>query len=105
MSHDQIHVDAEVTQRAADGHASAAQYLRSVPDSNEAIMTCLESLGPVYAELREAGRSKLDERKACYHAHADEHDRVAAGLQQVNTVWSNHEEDSGAAFRALRENT
>lgn len=94
----------EAVQRAADGHTAAADYLRAVPESNEGIMASLESLGPVYAGLREEARSKLAERKADYHDQAASHENAAAGLQTVNTMWDNHEQDAQGRFRNLTEN-
>lgn len=93
----------EVISRAAADHAAAADYLRTVPESNDDIMACLESLGPVYAELREEGRTKLDERHASYHQQADDHDAAAAGLHAVNERWESHEQDAQTLFRQLRE--
>lgn len=103
MSED-IRIDREVIQRAADGHTAAADYLRAVPESNEGIMASLESLGPVYAQLREEARGKLAERKSSYHDQASSHENAAAGLTTVNTMWDNHEQDAQGRFRNLTEN-
>ena len=67
-------------------------------------MASLESLGPVYAQLREEARSKLDERKSSYHEQASSHENCAAGLNAVNTMWDNHEQDAQGRFRQLTEN-
>ncbi|GAT07707.1 ESX-1 secretion-associated protein [Mycolicibacterium novocastrense] len=96
-----IHVTPEVLRDAADGHQAAAEYLRTVPASNEDIQATLDSLGPVYAELREEARIKLDERRQNYEAQAADHDATAAGLRQAHALWDNHERSSTTAFRAL----
>jgi hypothetical protein len=100
---DNMKLNPEVIRRAADDHTAAADYLRTVPESNARIMSCLESLGPVYAELREEGRTKLDERHASYHQQADDHEAAASGLHTVNARWESHENDAQERFRQLRE--
>lgn len=100
---DDIKLNPEAIQRAADGHSAAADYLRTVPESNADIMACLESLGPVYAELREEGRTKLDERHTSYHQQAADHEAAATGLSAVNSQWADHEQDAQDRFRQLRE--
>lgn len=101
---DDIKLDPETIRRAAAGHTAAADYLRTVPESNADIMACLESLGPVYAQLREEGRTKLDERHASYHQQAADHEDAALGLNTVNAQWANHEQDAHDRFRRLSEN-
>lgn len=101
MADQNIHLSPEVLRRAAEGHTAAADYLSTVPDSNAAIMSSLESLGPVYAELREEGRAKLDERQRSYEAQAAEHRTTAESLGTANTLWDDHEAQSVAAFRRL----
>lgn len=100
---DDIKLNPEVIRRAAAAHTAAADYLRTVPESNANIMACLESLGPVYAQLREEGRTKLDERHASYHQQADDHEATASGLNAVNARWESHEQDAKNRFSQLRE--
>ncbi len=101
MTDDHINVTPEVLRQAADGHTAAADYLSTVPDSNEAILSSLESLGPVYAELREEGRLKLEERRRSYEAQAAEHRNTAESLGTANTMWENQESESVSAFRQV----
>lgn len=96
-----IKISPEALRQAAAGHTEAADYLRTVPSSNSAIQAALDSLGPVYAELREEGRTKLDERRRSYEAQAADHEHVASGLTQAHNKWENHEQDAEAAFHRL----
>ena len=97
-----IKVTPAILDAAAQGHTSAADYLRIVPASNEAIQQTLDSLGPVYAELREEARLKLDERRRNYEAQAADHETTAANLQQTIATWDTHEQDAAQRFRGLR---
>jgi hypothetical protein len=99
-----IHVTPEVLRSAAEGHTAAADYLRTVPASNEGIQACLDSLGPVYAALREEARGKLDERRQSYEGQAADHEATAAGLDEARARWDNHEQSAQAAFRAVTDN-
>jgi Excreted virulence factor EspC, type VII ESX diderm len=87
---------------AAQGHTAAADYLRTVTASNDAIQQTLDSLGPVYAELREEGRLKLDERRRNYEAQAADHAKTAANLHQALANWDTHERDAAQRFGGLR---
>ena len=97
-----IKVTPAILDAAARGHTSAADYLRTVPASNAAIQQTLDSLGPVYAELREEARLKLDERRRNYEAQAADHEATAANLQQAIATWDTHEQDAAQRFRGLR---
>ncbi|MFV8234002.1 type VII secretion target [Mycolicibacterium fortuitum] len=99
-----IHITPEVLQSAALGHDEAATYLRGVPSSNAEIQATLDSLGPVFAELREEGRIKLDERQRSYHAQADEHERTAANLHEAHSRWDTHEQTAARQFREVTDN-
>ena len=96
-----IKIDRAALHQAAAGHTEAADYLRTVPDSNAAIQAALDSLGPVYASLREEARAKLDERRRSYEHQAAEHDRCAAGLREAHARWDTHEHDAATAFGNL----
>lgn len=96
-----LDVAPEELRRAARRHRDTAEQLRAVPTGNAAIMASLESLGPVFAELREAGRELLDARRACYEQQAVAHEDLAAKLDQVAATWEQH--DAGAAVRLSEE--
>ena len=53
---ERLNVEPQELRRAARDHREAAERLRAAPDDHHAIMESLESLGPVFADLREAGR-------------------------------------------------
>ncbi|MGD9622262.1 MAG: type VII secretion target [Mycolicibacterium sp.] len=96
-----IKISPEALRQAAAGHTEAADYLRTVPSSNAAIQNALDSLGPVYAELREEGRAKLDERRRSYESQAADHENVAANLTEAHNKWDTHEQEAAQAFRRL----
>ncbi len=98
---DMIRVDPDALRAAAAKHAEAAEYLRGVPGRNAAIQESLDSLGPIFGELREAGRALLEERRACYDRQADDHDLLAENLTTSAGRWEQHEEQRAEQFRAL----
>lgn len=84
-------------------HRGAAEYLRAVPTDNAGIMASLESLGPVFAELREAGRELLDQRWACYQQQAAAHEELADHLDRAAAAWEHHDCDAATRLRAVIE--
>lgn len=53
---DSIHVVPAHLRQAAAHHQDTSEYLRTVPSSHAAIQESLDSLGPIFSELRDAGR-------------------------------------------------
>lgn len=98
---DRIVIDPSNLREAARHHAEAADYLRTVSGSHDAIMESLESLGPIFGELREAARELLEQRRVCYEQQSDDHAALAHNLQQSATVWEEHEADSAQQMRTL----
>jgi len=98
---DSIRVDPANLRDAAARHDELADYLRTMPASHEAVQQSLDSLGPIFAELREAGRDLLDERRACYLQQADDHAGVAENLQAAAARWEAHEDERAAQLRAI----
>ncbi len=98
---DMIRVDPQALRAAATEHADASEYLRGVPGQNAAIQESLDSLGPIFGELREAGRLLLEERRACYDRQADDHAQLAENLTSAAGRWEGHEEERAAQFRSL----
>ncbi len=92
---DRIHVVPAQLREAADHHQQTAEYLRTVPSSHAAIQESLDSLGPIFSELRDAGRELLELRRQCYQQQADDHAELAHNLRASATLWEQHEE--GAA--------
>lgn len=98
---DMIRVDPANLRDAAAKHTEAADYLRTVPATHDAIQESLDSLGPIFSELREAGRELLEQRRLCYHQQADDHAAMADNLGKSATYWEQHEEDRAGVFRSL----
>lgn len=98
---DRIHVVPDTLREAADHHQEASEYLRTVPSSHAAIQESLDSLGPIFSELRDAGRELLEHRRLCYEQQADDHAELADHLRTSATAWEQNEEDAAAKFKSL----
>jgi len=92
---DLITVLPEELRRAARAHRETADYLSTVPSNNAVMLATLESLGPVFADLRAAGSELLDQRRVCYQRQAAAHSDLADQLSYAADVWEQH--DSQAA--------
>lgn len=79
---------------AADQHQQMSDYLRTIPSSHPAIQDSLDSLGPIFCELREAGRDLLEQRRQCYLQQADDHADIAHKLRAAANMWERHEDDA-----------
>lgn len=88
---------------AARGHRSTAEQLRAVPADSADIMASLESLGPVFAELRDAGRDLLEQRRACYDQQAAAHEELADRLDHAATMWEQHDAEAARRVGAVTE--
>ena len=86
--------------QAAAEHRQTADELRATPANNAAVMATLDSLGPVFAELREAGRGLLDQRRLCYEQQAHAHADLADQLCRVAEVWERHDVEAADHLRA-----
>jgi hypothetical protein len=86
---------------AAARHAETADYLRTVPCTHDAIQQSLDSLGPVFGELRDAGRELLEQRRQCYEQQADDHAEIAHNLTKSAQLWEQHEETVGEQFKRI----
>ena len=91
---DRIHVVPAQLREAAVHHQQTSDYLRTVPSSHPAIQESLDSLGPIFGELREAGRELLELRRRCYEQQADNHADMADNLRMSATMWDQHEEEA-----------
>jgi hypothetical protein len=91
---DQIHVVPAHLREAAAHHREASDYLRTIPAGHPAIQASLDSLGPIFGELREAGRDLLELRRQCYEQQADDHADMAHKLIASAATWEQHEEDA-----------
>lgn len=97
---DRVHVVPAHLREAADHHQQTSDYLRTMPSSHAAILQSLDSLGPVFSELRAAGRELLELRGQCYQRQADDHADIAKNLQTSATVWEQHERDAAGHLGA-----
>lgn len=98
-----IHVDQDVLSNAAAHHRQTAAYLATVADSNDGVRATLESLGPIYAELRATAEDLLDARKSCYEDQAQQHSEMSGNLDRAVATWDAHEADAAGAFRDLTD--
>jgi hypothetical protein len=96
---DRIHVVPANLREAAGHHQETSDYLRTLPSSHNAIQESLDSLGPIFGELREAGRELLEQRRQCYEQQADSHAEVANNLTKSASMF---EEQEAASVRRLR---
>jgi hypothetical protein len=92
---ERVNVSPEELRRVARAHRVTAENLRTAGSHDAAVMATLESLGPVFADLRDAGRDLLVQRRACYEQQALAHTDLADQLIHAADVWGQH--DAGAA--------
>jgi ABC-type Fe3+-hydroxamate transport system substrate-binding protein len=98
---DQIHVVPAQLREAAAHHEQISDYLRTVPSSHAAIQESLDSLGPVFGELRDAGQDLLELRRQCYEQQADDHADLAHKLTVSATMWEEHEQKAAGKFGGI----
>lgn len=98
---EQINIDPDELRRAADEHRRTAEQLSEVPSSHGGIMASLESLGPVFAELRDAGYHLLEQRRTCYLQQAAAHAELAGALVHAADVWEAHDAAAAQTLRAI----
>ena len=88
---DRIHVVPDNLRQAAGHHQETSEYLRALPLSHQAIQDSLDSLGPIFGELREAGRELLEQRRVCYEQQADSHANMAENLTKSASMFEEQE--------------
>lgn len=98
---DRIHVVPATMRQAAAHHEETADYLRTVPSTHDAIRESLDSLGPVFSELRAAGRELLEQRRQSYEQQADNHAELADHLKTSASTWEQHEEAGADEFKHI----
>lgn len=94
-----INIDPTELRRAAEAHRRTAEQLSGVPSTHDQILASLDSLGPVFTELRDAGRELLEQRRTCYLQQAAAHADLADTLLQAADAWEYHE---AAAVQRLK---
>lgn len=100
---DRIHVVPADLREAAGHHQETSEYLRTLPASHEAIQRSLDSLGPIFSDLREAGRDLLQQRQLCYEQQADNHAEIAERLTKSAIMWEQHEAEAAQQFDRLTD--
>ena len=98
---DSIHVVPAHLRQAAAHHQETSEYLRTIPSSHAAIQESLDSLGPIFGELRDAGRDLLELRRQCYERQADDHADLADQLTTSATMWEEHEQNAASKFGGI----
>lgn len=100
---DRLNVVPEELRRAAGVHRDTAGQLASAPASHRDVMATLDSLGPIFASFREAGRELLDQRRACYEEQAAAHVELADRLDEAAAVWEREDADAARRLGAIGE--
>ncbi|GAB7142658.1 ESX-1 secretion-associated protein [Mycobacterium riyadhense] len=90
---DRIRVVPADLREAAAHHQETSDYLRTMPSSHAAIQESLDSLGPIFSELRDAGRELLELRRQCYEQQADNHTDIAQNLLTSAAMWEQNEQE------------
>src|ERR1700712_1456858 len=98
-----IRIEPDSLRDAAVHHSEAADFLRTVPSTHQAIQESLDSLGPIFGELREAGRELLEQRRLCYEQQALDHATMADNLKRSADYWDEHEAQTAATMRSLQD--
>lgn len=98
---DRIQVVPAQLRQAAAHHEQTSDYLRTIPSSHAAIQESLDSLGPIFGELRDAGRELLALRQQCYEKQADDHADIADDLTQSAAMWEEHEQEAARSFGSI----
>ena len=98
-----LDVAPEELRQAARRHRLAAEQLRAAPAGNAAITASLESLGPVFAEFRDAGSELLEQRRVCYEQQAAAHEDLADRLDHAALAWEQHDSDAATRLRTVTE--
>lgn len=100
-----LNVIPEDLRTAAREHRDAAERLGTASAAHAGIMASLDSLGPVFGELRDAGRRLLDQRRICYQQQAAAHADLADKLGHAADVWERHDIDAAGQLRTLTEDS
>ncbi len=85
--------------RLAHSYRENAERLSAASADHAPLIEMLHSLGPVFAEVADAGRNLLEQRGVCYREQAAAHADVAEGLWQAAAAWEQHDTDSAIRLR------
>lgn len=98
---ERIHVVPDELRRAARHHQDTAEQLSQAHASHADILASLESLGPIFAELRAAGRELLDQRRTCYQQQSEAHAELADTLRYAADTWELQDSAGAAALNQV----
>ena len=102
---DRIRVVPDNLRQAAGHHKETSEYLRTLPSSHQAIQESLDSLGPIFGELREAGRELLEQRRVCYEQQADGHEQMAENLTKSASMFEEQEAQNVQRLKNISDDT
>ena len=102
---DRIHVVPDHLRQAAGHHRETSEYLRALPMSHQAIQESLDSLGPIFGELREAGRELLEHRRMCYEQQADSHAEIAENLTKSASMFEEQEAQNIQRLKSISDDS
>lgn len=102
---DRIHVVPDNLRQAAGHHQETSEYLRTLPTSHQAIQESLDSLGPIFGELREAGRELLEQRRMCYEQQADSHAAIAENLTKSASMFEEQEAQNIQRLKSISDDS
>jgi CHASE3 domain sensor protein len=100
---DRIRVVPDNLRQAASHHQETSEYLRALPSSHPAIQESLDSLGPIFGELREAGRELLEQRRLCYEQQADSHSQMADHLTKSASMWEAQDAEAAQEIERISD--
>ena len=100
---EQIHVEPGQLRLAAGRHQETADHLNATTAIHGDIMASLDSLGPIFSELGEAGRELLDQRRMCYQQQAAAHADLADNLNLAAATWEQQDADAARTMRGVVE--
>lgn len=100
---EEIRVVPEAMRLAAQRHSSTADELMTAPKTHGDIMASLDSLGPIFSELRAAGRDLLEQRRACYEQQAAAHSDLADNLNLAAATWDHSDSVAAQELRNVVE--
>lgn len=87
--------------QAAREHRQTSEQLGAIPAGHADLMASLDSLGPIFAEFRDAGTQLLDQRRVCYQEQAAAHAEMADRLNHAADTWEAQDAEGAQRFRAI----
>lgn len=92
----------ELRANAAAQH-TIAEELAAESGAHVELTSMLDALGPVFADLRDAGRMLLDQRASCYQQLAAIHGDLSDKLTHAAQEWEGADGDAASRLRTFHE--